>query len=212
MELHLQLRPDESTPLPDSTRYCHLVESLVYLTITRSDITFVVHVLSQFVSAPTSVHYAHLLCVLRYLRTTLTHGFFFSSNSYLQLQAYSDATWVSDHVDRRFVNDFCLFLDSSLIAWKSKKQTGVSRSSTEAELRAMVTAAEEIVWLRWFLTDLGVVLSGPTVLYCDNTGAIQITLNPVKHSLSKHIGIDTFFLRDQHHQGTLVPRYAPSER
>ena len=59
----------------------------------------------------------------------------------------------------------------------------------------MATTAEEIVWLRWLLADLGIT-SGPTALYCDNTGAIQITLNPTKHSLSKHIGVDSFFLRD----------------
>ena len=82
----------------------------------------------------------------------------------------------------------------------------------EAELRAMATTAEEIVWLRWLLADLGVAPSGPTALYCDNTGVIQITLNPVKHSLSKHIGVDAFFLRDQHIQGTLVPYYVLSKR
>ena len=75
----------------------------------------------------------------------------------------------------------------------------------------MATTAEEIVWLRWLLVDLGVAPSGPTALYCDNTGAIQITLNPVKHSPSKHIGVDAFFFRDQYLQGTLVPYYVPSE-
>ena len=148
MELHLQLRPDDGAPLSDLTRYRHLVGSLVYLTITQADIAYAVHVLSQFVSAPTSVHYAHLLRLLRYLRATPSRDLFFSSSSPLQLRAYSDATWASDPVDRRSVTGFCLFLGSSLIAWKSKKQTGVSRSSTEAELRAMATTAEEIIWLR----------------------------------------------------------------
>ena len=62
----------------------------------------------------------------------------------------------------------------------------------------MSTTAEEIVWLRWLLADLGVAPFSLTTLYCDNTGAIQIILNSVKHSLSKHIGVDAFFLRDQH--------------
>ena len=65
MELHLQLRPDQGSLLLDPTRYHHLVGSLIYLTITRPDIAFAVYVLSQFVSAPTSVHYAYLLRVLR---------------------------------------------------------------------------------------------------------------------------------------------------
>ena len=70
MELHLHLRPDDKNPLFDLTHYRHLVGSLVYLTITRHDIVFVIHVLSQFVSAPTSVHYTHLLRVFLYLRAT----------------------------------------------------------------------------------------------------------------------------------------------
>ena len=131
IELHLQLRPDDGVLLSYPTRYRHLVERLFYLTITRPDIAYAVHVLSQFVSSPTSVHYAHLLWLLCYLRATPSRGLFFSSSSSLQLRAYSDATWASDLVDRRFVTSFCLFLGSSLIAWKSKKQTNVSCSSTE---------------------------------------------------------------------------------
>ena len=76
----------------------------------------------------------------------------------------------------------------------------------------MATTAEDIIWLRWLLQDLGVSSPDPTPLHCDNTGAIQITLNPVKHSLSKHIGVDAFFLRDQYGQGTLVPHFVPSEQ
>ena len=52
MELHLQLRPDDGVPLSYPTRYRYIVGSLVYLTITRPDIAYVVHVLSQFVSSP----------------------------------------------------------------------------------------------------------------------------------------------------------------
>ncbi|KAK8928690.1 putative NAD kinase 3 [Platanthera zijinensis] len=194
MELRLQLCPDEGSSLSDPTRYCHLVGSLVYLTITRPDIAFDVHVLSQFVSAPATIHYAHLLRVLRYLRATMTRGLLYPCNNSLQLQAYSDATWVSDPVDRHFVTGYCLFLAFSLIAWKSKKQTGVSRSITEAELFTMTTTADGIVWLRWLLVDLNAAPSGPTTFYCDNTGAIQITLNPTKHSLSKHIDEEIKFL------------------
>ena len=83
MELYLQLRPDEGPLLLNPTRYRHLVGNLVYLTITRPDHAFVVHVLSQFVSAPTSVHYAHLLHVLRYLHATTTRGLFYHRNSSL---------------------------------------------------------------------------------------------------------------------------------
>ena len=76
----------------------------------------------------------------------------------------------------------------------------------------MATTAEEIIWLRWLLQDPGVPSTDPTPLHCDNTDTIQITLNLVKFSLSKHIGVDAFFLRDQYGLGTLVPLYVPSEQ
>jgi len=149
MDIHLQLRPTDGTPLEDPARYRHIVGSLVYLTVTRPDIAHVVHILSQFVRAPTSVHFGHLLRVLRYLRGTSSRGLFYAHDNSLQLHAYSDSTWASDPTDRRSVSSYCILLGSSPLAWKSKKQAVVSRSSTEAELRALATTTAKIVWIRW---------------------------------------------------------------
>ena len=85
MELHLQLRASVRTPLLDPSRYRHLVGSLVYLAVTRPDISHTVHILSQFVGAPTLVHYAHLLRVLRYLCGTTSRSLFYSRQSSIQL-------------------------------------------------------------------------------------------------------------------------------
>jgi hypothetical protein len=90
MDLHLQLRPTDGTPLEDPSSYRHIVGSLIYLTVTRPDIAHdvhifyiahAVHILSQFVSAPTSVHFGHLLRVLRYLRGTSSQCLFVMSAS-----------------------------------------------------------------------------------------------------------------------------------
>jgi len=72
MELHLKLRRNDVTPLPQPAWYQELVGPLIYLFATRPDISQAVHDLNQFVSAPTSVHYATLFRVLRYLRNTIS--------------------------------------------------------------------------------------------------------------------------------------------
>jgi len=163
------------------------------------------------VSAPTSVHFGHLLRVLRYLRGTSSQCLFYARDNSLQLHAYSDSTWSSDPTDRRSISGYCILLSSSPLAWKSKQQTVVSRSSTEAKLRALAITTAEIVWLRWLLADFGVSCDTPTPLLCDNTGAIQIANDLVKHELTKHIGVDASFTRSHCHQKTIALQYVPSE-
>jgi hypothetical protein len=110
MELNVHLTPTDGEPLEDPTHYHHIVGSLVYLGVTRPDISYSVHILSQFISAPTQIHYSHLL------RGTSTHRLFFPCSSSLQLQAYCDATWASDPSYRRSLSAYCVFLGGSLIA------------------------------------------------------------------------------------------------
>ena len=70
--------------------------------------------------------------------------------------------------------------------------------------------ADEVTWLRWLLEDFGVTISTPT-LYSDNTGAISIARDPVKHELTKHIGVDASYMRSQVHDAVVALRYVPSE-
>jgi hypothetical protein len=88
-------------------------------------------------SAPRSTHYAVVLRILRYVKGTLFHGLHFSSCSSLELRSYSDADWAGDPTDRRSTTGYCFFLGTSLISWRSKKQTVVAQSSTKAEYRAL---------------------------------------------------------------------------
>jgi hypothetical protein len=115
----------------------------------------------------TQLHYSHHLRVLHYLRGTISCRLLFPRSSTLQLHACSDAAWASDLSDCQSLSAYCVFLGSSLIYWKTKKQTAVSRSSAEAELRAMASVTAKITWLRWLLVDLGVSDPGPTPFLSD---------------------------------------------
>ncbi|KAL4566379.1 hypothetical protein LXL04_030494 [Taraxacum kok-saghyz] len=102
-----------------------------------------IHVVSQFVTAHSSVHWGAVLRILRYLRGTQFRTLAFPSTSSLELRAYSDANWDSDIYDRKSTAGYCVFLGNSLISWKSKKKDVVSRSSTESEYRAMAIATSD---------------------------------------------------------------------
>ena len=127
----------------------------------------------------------------------------------MELRAFSDADWAGNSTDRKSTTGFCVFLGDFLISWKSRKQSVVSRSSVEAEYRAMATTTVEIVWLRWLLADLGVSLFAATPMYCDNKSAIQIAHNAVFHERTKHIEIDCHFVRHHLQLGTISLPFLP---
>lgn len=210
LELNVKLRPTDGIPLQDVTLYRQIVGCLVYLTITRPDLAYAVHIVSQFVSSPRSVHWAAVVRILKYLRGTLFQGLLLSSSPDMELQAYSDADWAGDVTDRKSTTGFCIFLGDTLISWKSKKQSVISRSSSEAEYRAMAHTATEIIWLRCLLQDMGIRVSSPTPMFCNNKSAIQIAHNSVFHERTKHIEIDCHFVRQHLQHGTLSLPYMPS--
>ena len=176
---------------------------MVYLTITRPDIAHAVHVVSQFVTFPTTVHWAVVHHILRYLRGTQFQSLLLLSSSSLELHAYPDADWAGDPTDCKSVTGFCIFLGDYLISWKRKKQDVVSVCSTEVEYRAIASTTREIVWLRRLLSDMGVSLSSPSPMYCDNKSAIQIAYNSVFHERTKHIEIDCHITRHQLKHGAI---------
>ena len=88
-----------------------------------------------------------------------------------------------------------MFLRDSLISWKAKKQSTISRSSVGVEYRAMAATTYEIVWLRQVLRDFGVVSSSPTFFFVIQT-TLYITSNPIFHERIKYIEIDYYFIRD----------------
>ncbi|KAK3026172.1 hypothetical protein RJ639_040559 [Escallonia herrerae] len=144
-----------------------------------------------------------LVSGLAFLQGTLSYGLHYPSASSLQLTAYSDVDWGRDLVDRRSTTDFCFLLSNSLISWRSKKQSIVSRSSTESEYCALADTTAELVWLRWLLGDMGVSFDSATPIHCDSQSAIPITHNDIFHERTKHIKIDCHVTRTHLTRGIL---------
>ncbi|CAN1165361.1 Retrovirus-related Pol polyprotein from transposon TNT 1-94 [Linum perenne] len=207
----LKLRVDEGEPLEDGSVYRQLVGRLHYITITRPDISYAVQQLSQFQSKPTSVHLQAAYKVIRYLRNAPGQGLLFSKANDLQMVGYCDSDWASCPDTRRSTSGFCLFIGKSLVSWKTKKQSTVSRSSSEAEYRALAQICCEVQWMKSLLEDFGVTQEKPIQLYCDNQSAIHIARNPVFHERTKHIEIDCHVVRERLQSGMIQLSYVPTE-
>ncbi|XP_022867558.1 uncharacterized protein LOC111387247 [Olea europaea var. sylvestris] len=203
MDPKVKLTSLEGDLLHDASSYRRLVGRLLYLTVSRLDITFAVHKLSQFVSSPRQPHLDAAHHLLRYLKASPGQGLFYSAASDFQLRAFANADWGSYLDTRKSVTSFYIFIGDSMISWKAKKQTTISRSSAEAEYRALASTTSELIWPYQFLNDFQIHQSGPAALFCDNQAAIHIATNPIFHERTKHIEIDCHFVRDKVTDGSI---------
>ncbi|GKD87856.1 ribonuclease H-like domain-containing protein [Tanacetum coccineum] len=171
----------ESDPvLENITDYQKLMGKLIYLTNIRPDISYDVHCLSQFMHSPLKSHLKTAFKILRYLKGCPSLGIHFVKTSGMSLSAFSDADWAKCVITR-----YCIFLNNSLISWKSKKQNTLSKSSTEAEYRALTSVTSEVIKILKFLKDLKIENLLSVNLHCDSNFAIKIAANPDFHERKK---------------------------
>lgn len=189
--------------LDEPEKYRRLVGRLVYLLATRPDLTYAIHVLSQFMQSPRIDHWRCALRVVRYLKGTPGQGILLNASSDLKLHGWCDSDWAGCPLSRRSVSGWIVMLGSSPISWKTKKQKVAARSSAEAEYRCMALTVKELEWLRHLVADFGVSQTEPTDLHCDNQAALHIAANPVFHERTKGVEIDCHNVRDAIQSGAI---------
>ncbi|XP_022873095.1 uncharacterized protein LOC111392041 [Olea europaea var. sylvestris] len=113
LESNAQYSSSDGGPLTNLTLYRTMVGYLVYLTITHPNIAYAVHIVSQFFSAPTAVHWVAVVRILRYLHSTCFQSLLFPSTSSLVLRTHSDVDWASDLIDRKSTTDFYMGVSHS---------------------------------------------------------------------------------------------------
>jgi len=196
VDVHSKLSAD-GPPVTDPTQYRSLAGALQYLTFTRPDIAFAVQQVCLFMHDPREPHLAALKRILRYLRGTLSLGLTMRRSSPTELVVYTDADWAGCPDTRRSTSGYAVFLGDNLVSWSSKRQHTVSRSSAEAEYRAVAHGVAEATWLRQLLVELHCPLRRATLVYCDNVSAVYLSSNPVQHQRTKHVEIDIHFVREK---------------
>lgn len=207
----LPLRPDyEESPLfAEPTYFRSVAGKLQYLTITRPDIQYAVNFVCQRMHAPTDADFCFLKRILWYIKGTATLGLHIRKDSAMQLSAFCDSDWAGCKETRRSTTGFCTLLGPNLISWSAKRQPTVSRSSTEAEYRALGATAQEITWISFLLRDIGLHQPQSTLLLCDNLSAVYLSTNPAMHKRSKHFDTDYHCIREQVALGLIETRHIP---
>ena len=211
MDPHLQLQKSTGTCLVDPELYRSMVGSLIYLTNSRPDVCYAVACVARYMTQPELVHLQAAKRILRYLKGTMNHGLFFSSDSSHEYHTYADADWGRDTDTRRSTSGILHKLGTSCISWSSKLQPTVSLSTTEAEYRVLTDAAKDIIYFRRLLAELGIPISGATNLMSDNQSCLKLVHNPVLHSRTKHIGIQAHFIRETTQNGQVQVHYSPTD-
>ncbi|KAK8506891.1 hypothetical protein V6N12_046252 [Hibiscus sabdariffa] len=138
---------------------------------------------------PGEGHWIVVKNILKYLRRTKDVFLVYGGEEELRIKGYTDASFQTDKDDSRSQSGFVFCLNGGAVSWKSSKQDTVADSTTEAEYIAASEAAKEAVWIKKFITELGVIpsIADAVDLYCDNNGAIAQAKEPRSHQRSKHI-------------------------
>jgi histone deacetylase 1/2 len=195
----------------DATEYRSLVGGLQYLTITRPDVSYAVNRVCQFLHAPRTSHWSAVKRILRYICFTASYCLLLQPAASSVLSAFSDSDWAGCPDDRRSAGGYAVFFGPNLIARNARKQATISRSSTEAEYKAVANATAELIWVQSLLRELRVSQKQPPVLWCDNIGATYLSSNPVFHARTKHIEVDYHFVRERVAQKLLCIKFISSK-
>jgi hypothetical protein len=171
------------------------VGSLIYLTTTRPNISFVVGILSRFMQKPCEGHWSVANSVLKYLKGTPDFGLKYTKVDDFNLIGYSDSDFDGDKENGVSTSGYLLSLGSAVVSWRSHKQSVPTYSTIEAEYVLAAEATKEIMWLRKILGDLQEKQVNSTPLLVDNSSAIKLAKNPRFHDRTKHINTNYHLIR-----------------
>ncbi|GKC00894.1 retrovirus-related pol polyprotein from transposon TNT 1-94 [Tanacetum coccineum] len=205
-----KLDEDTQGKAVDPTHYRGMVGTLMYLTASRSDLTFAVCMCAQYLAKPTEKHLHAVKRIFKYLRGTVNRGLRYPKDSFIALTAYADADHTGFQDTRRSTSGSMQLLGDRLVSWSSKRQKSTAISSTEVEYIALSGCCAQVLWMRSQLTDYGLGFN-KIPMYCDNKSVIALCCNNVQHSRSKHIDIRFHFIKEQVENGVVELYFVNTE-
>lgn len=187
-----------------------MVGDLQYLTFSHLDTFFAVNQVCQFMHSSCTTLLQVIKHIFCYVKGTLEYGLVFHRSLELFLHGFSDFDWASSIDDRRFTTEACIFLGPKLLTWIAKKQTIVSRSSTETKCRAFAYKVVDLRWFGYLFREIGILVLFTPCICINNVSAIHLATNPMFHARTHHIEIDYHFIWKLVACKSLVTRCVPS--
>ena len=210
LDMYKQLKSAKPKPLKDPRTYREIIGSLIYLMYcTRPDICFVVHILSQFMSAPMDVHMKLARGVLRYLKGTIHFDLKYKRCDHdLNIVGFADSDYAAS-ADRKSISGsgFQMCPISALVSWRSRKQKLTGDSTCETEYIALAEAAKTAVFISSFVSELTQSPRQTVTLYSDNQSAIALSHNPSFSDKTRHIDVKHHIVRDYVNEKLIDVRY-----
>ncbi|GJV51222.1 retrotransposon protein, putative, ty1-copia subclass [Tanacetum coccineum] len=204
-KLRLSKSQGASTPAElkrmQNVPYASAVGSIMYaVRCTRPDVAFAQNITSRFQQNPGDLHWTTVKNILKYLRNTKDMFLVYGGDlkRELRVSCYTDAGYLTDADDLKSQTGYVFVLNGGAVDWKSVKQSIFATSSAEAEYIAAFDASKEAVWVRKFISGLGVVptIEKPINMYCDNTGAIAIANESGITKGARHFRAKVHYLRE----------------
>ncbi len=117
----MKLSANEGDFMEDTTIYRRIVGSLIYMTITRPDLSYAIGVVSQFMQTPQKPHLDAVRHILRYINILCNVRIFYEAKSQLQVHGYTDVDWAGNVSNRRLTSGFMFSFGSGVVSRSSKK-------------------------------------------------------------------------------------------
>lgn len=176
--------------------------------VSRPDISFAVHVVSQFSTNPNQTHWTAVKRIFRYLKGTLTSKIEYSKSASDHIIGFTDADWASNEEDRHSISGYVFQMSGGPISWKCSKQASVSLSSCEAEYIALSLGSQEAIFWHNFQKEIS--QEKIVEINCDNQSAMVLAENNGYSPRTKHISIRYHFVREAIKNGYVQVKYVPT--
>ena len=138
-----------------------------------------------FNATPNSAHEKALKHLIHYVISTENCGLVIKPNCVWDgspdfewnIEAYADSNYTSNVDDRRSVTGGDVTVNEAPASMRSATQRFMCLSVTEAETAAGVTITQDMLYVFWIITSLGLKVNLPMTLRMDNKGAVDLVAN-----------------------------------